>query len=120
MARRLKTIAAAIREQYPELVVECVPWTTSTDRKIGRLRWPGRGRSGYRLTVRRRSDAWPSRPIFQHTSGETYRTNDEVEQWVAAYAECRAGRHGRPYYQSDPRCSTCDTVLKNKKTKETK
>lgn len=55
----------------------------NTDRKIGRLRWPGKGRKGLRIMI------WlvgvpfdPSNKIFEHTSSETYRRHREAREWV--------------------------------------
>ena len=82
MARRLKTIAKWINENVPELNATVQPSTYSTDRKIGRLRWPGKGRKGNRLIVtRKRGDV----VIIDHNSAETYRTNAEVEEWLARW-----------------------------------
>ena len=56
------------------------PWTTNTDRKIGRLRVPGCGREGHKVEV------YPSNPrgdlLFSHTTSETYRTNRELAEKV--------------------------------------
>jgi hypothetical protein len=78
-ARRLKAIAKHINESWPEYEAKIVEGYCDTDRKIGRLRVPGKGRRGNRLLVRRRSD---KRIVFDHNAAETYRSNDEVEYWV--------------------------------------
>lgn len=77
MARRLKTIARWINENVPELTAVVEKGYANTDRKIGRLRWPGKGRTGNRLVVRRNAVV-----VLDHNSAETYRTNSEVEYWL--------------------------------------
>lgn len=58
---------------------------TSTDRKIGRLRWPGKGRQGLILEIwlvdppRQRS---AERRLYRHESSETYRRHSEAREWV--------------------------------------
>ena len=79
MARRLKTIARFINENLPDLEAKIEQGYCNTDRKVGRLRVPGRGRIGSRLKGRRRSDG---KVILDHNSAETYRTNREVEAWL--------------------------------------
>jgi hypothetical protein len=93
-APKLKTLARMIQAKFGNLVTVTVqPWTVSTDRQIGRLRWPGKGRKGYRLlvrvnlstpTLRREPFLWDHRRchILDHKSGETYRTNAEVVDWM--------------------------------------
>lgn len=120
-ARRLKTIAAWINENRPELRATIEPWTESTDRKIPgtRLRHQGKGRKGYRLHVflnaPPREGVKPLRPIFSHNSAETYRTNDEVERWLATYlGDCQKGVHTR-FWPSSLECSTCGAKLRPEK-----
>lgn len=84
---RLSVLTTFIRETWPELTVTLEPWTSSTDRKIGRLCWPGAGRKGKRLEVkyRRRVAGDPLgvyRTLLSHTSSETYRHNGEVCEWI--------------------------------------
>lgn len=83
---RLSTLAKFIRETWPTLKVTLVPWTTSTDRKAGRLRIPGRGREGKLLTVQD-----PAQDphgfglhgvLLRHESGDPYRHNGEVCEWI--------------------------------------
>lgn len=50
---------------------------SNTDRKIGRLRSPGKGRKGYELKVFRGQEC-----VFRHDSSETYRMNYEVCRWI--------------------------------------
>lgn len=90
MARKLPTIAKWINENRPELYANCVAWTSNTDRKPAGLRYithKGKGRKGYRLKVFRRDDSGRLTEIFEHISSETYRTNQEVEDWLARYLE---------------------------------
>jgi hypothetical protein len=91
MARRLPTIARWINEHCPELEARIVRGYCDTDRKIGRLRWPGKGREGNKLEVWRRGETDSSRyqPIFTHNAAETYRNNGEVEDWLRRYLEDR-------------------------------
>lgn len=76
---RLKSLAKYINENMPAYEAQVVAGYCNTDRKIGRLRWPGKGRHGNRLKVRRRSD---NKMVFDHNAAETYRCNDEVVQWI--------------------------------------
>lgn len=90
MARKLPTIAKWINENRPELYASCIPWTTNTDYKPRGFRYithKGKGRKGYRLTVYLRTGPGKTEEIFEHTSSETYRTNQEVEDWLARYLE---------------------------------
>jgi hypothetical protein len=80
-ARRLKAIAAYINATYRTKLRAAVERTTvSTDRKIGRLCWPGKGRTGNRLIVKH---VRTGKVLFDHNAAETYRSNDEVERWLA-------------------------------------
>lgn len=81
-ARRLKQIAAWINENRQELVATAEPSMCNTDRKIGRLRWPGKGRKGSRIIVRRKKTG---EVLLDHNSAETYRSNKEVELWLDHY-----------------------------------
>lgn len=78
--RRLKTIAKDINENYPGLAAKIVRGYCDTDRKIPgtRLRWPGKGRAGNRLVVTDES----GNVVLDHNAAETYRCNEEVEQWL--------------------------------------
>ncbi len=78
MSRRLKTIAREINESCPGITAEIIKGYCDTDRKIGRLRWPGKGRYGNRIIVR---DA-TGRVLLDHNAAETYRCNAEVESWL--------------------------------------
>jgi hypothetical protein len=58
-------------------------WRTNTDRKIGRLRWPGKGREGLLLEIWPVGSFWhPDQRLFRHESSETYRRHSEARQWV--------------------------------------
>ena len=83
-ARRLKDLADVINEQYPDLVARVEPSSCNTDRLVGRLRKPGRGRKGNRLVVRWRHlpPLDPEGLVLNHNSAETYRRNAEVERWL--------------------------------------
>jgi len=83
MRRTLLTLSRIIQAQRPDWYVSCERWRTSTDRQIGRLRWPGKGRAGYRLTVSESlQDNLVGGHLFRHESGETYRRNAEVVEWM--------------------------------------
>lgn len=75
----MKRVAAWINASMPGYRATAEPWTTSTDRKVrgSRLRWPGKGREGYLLEVWKGEER-----VLRHNSGETYRSNDEVERWI--------------------------------------
>lgn len=90
MARRLLTIAKWINENLPELRAHVEEGHCNTDRKIGRLRWPGKGRTGNQLLVYRKVDKVK---VLDHNSAETYRSNAEVEYWLDRWvkAECTEG-----------------------------
>ena len=60
-----------------------VPGYCNTDRKVGRLRAPGKGRRGNRLIVQ--DDA--GKVVLDHNSAETYRYNGEVEYWLTDWLE---------------------------------
>ena len=85
---RLSVLARFIKRMWPELTVTLKPWTTSTDRKLSgsRLCWPGKGRKGQMLEVRdptkARSSLAEPHLLLRHESGETYRHNGEVCQWI--------------------------------------
>lgn len=70
---------------------------SSTDRQIGRLRWPGKGRSGVRLTLYAydsNNDQTGGLPveIYQHDTSETYRTHDEARQWISTHLTLKRRR----------------------------
>ena len=84
MARRLKAIARWINYNLPEFRAEITRGYCSTDRKIPgtRLRHPGKGREGNRLII---YDRETNKVVLDHNSAETYRTNEEVEEWIQHY-----------------------------------
>lgn len=81
-ARRLKVIAEWINANVPALRARIERGYCNTDRKVGRLIWPGKGRTGNRIIVVRVADGTKA---LDHNAAETYRTNDEVEAWLADF-----------------------------------
>jgi len=79
MARRLATIAREINADLNGFTAEVIRGYACTDRKVGRLRIPGKGRHGSRLVVRNAD----GNVVLDHNSAEPYRRNDEVEAWLA-------------------------------------
>jgi hypothetical protein len=89
VARRLKTIARYINETHGDkLRAEVEQSYCNTDRKVGRLRWPGKGRYGNRLIV---TDVETGRTLLDHDAAETYRRNDEVEYWLTKWERAQEG-----------------------------
>jgi hypothetical protein len=86
MARRLATIARQINEQHEGFTASIRRVEVSTDRKIGRLRWPGKGRRGNELTVVHDETGVV---LLCHNSAETYRRNIEVERWLDEFVNDR-------------------------------
>lgn len=82
----LKAMAAFIMEQWPHLRAVVDEWECNTDRNAGRLRIPGKGRTGNRLRVYRQGEA---QPILDHNSAETYRQNWEVADIILAKLDGR-------------------------------
>lgn len=122
MARRLKVIADWINANRPELRATIEEGYCNTDRQIGRLRSPGKGRHGNRIKVFRRKDKHVGlmgpKPLLDHNAAETYRSNDEVERWLSEYlGECLKGNH-RGFYPSSLQCTICWAVI-NPKRKRT-
>jgi predicted Zn-ribbon and HTH transcriptional regulator len=78
MGRRLATIAREINEDIPGFTATIERGYCNTDRKMGRLRWPGKGREGNRLIVRNEA----GKVVLDHNAAETYRNNAEVEEWL--------------------------------------
>lgn len=77
-ARRLKAIAAWINANMPGYAASVERGYCNTDRKVGRFRRPGKGRYGSKIVVRRGGEV-----VLKHNSAETYRSNSEVEAWLA-------------------------------------
>jgi hypothetical protein len=88
MSRRLATIAREINEHCSGITAKIVQGYCDTDRKIGRLRVPGKGRYGNRIIIH---DDATGRVLFDHNAAETYRCNAEVEYWLADWKR-RKGR----------------------------
>lgn len=101
-ARRLAAIAAWINAHLADAGyrAEIVAGYCDTGRHIRgtRCRWAGKGRSGNRLVVYRHADGepmfrtlnvrgmWPREGehiVLDHNAAETYRCNEEVEDWLA-------------------------------------
>ena len=81
MARKLKTIARMINNEWDGYRATCESSYTNTDRTPAGYVYitsPGKGREGYEIKVYR-----GDLRIFSHDSSGTYRTNREVEDWVA-------------------------------------
>ena len=79
MGRRLPTLAKWINANMADKGYEAKieGGYCNTDRKIGRLRCPGKGRTGNQLVVTRYGTK-----VLDHNSAETYRTNQEAESWL--------------------------------------
>jgi hypothetical protein len=92
VSRRLATIAKWINDNRPELRAVIERDHVSTDFKPKGLRYitrVGKGRSGNRIKVFVKEGGgtgWP-KPIYDHSAADTYRSNDEVERWLADYIE---------------------------------
>ncbi len=81
MARKLKTIARMINDEWDGYRATCESSYSSTDRKPAGFVYitsVGKGRWGFEIMVYRGDTR-----IFSHDSSATYRTNREVEDWVA-------------------------------------
>lgn len=77
--RRLTTLAKEINEKLPGFQARIEEGYCNTDRKVGRLRVPGKGRRGNRLIV---TDEATGEVVLDHNAAETYRHNSEVEAWL--------------------------------------
>lgn len=78
MARRLKTIAKEINETLPGYTANVTAERLDTDGRVGRLRIPRKGTPGNCLRV---YDA-KCREVLSHHTGDPYRTNKDVEEWL--------------------------------------
>ncbi len=103
----IRTLADEIRRRWPALLVTVEKSHANTDRQIGRLRWPGKGRDGTRIIVRDPAQMepprWGAKPtnepmvLLDHDNAETYRRTDDVKRWIdarieAEKRECRKAR----------------------------
>lgn len=77
MTRRLKIIASWINANMPGYHAEISDGYCNTDHKVGRQRWPGKGRRGNRLIV-----SHDGVSVLDHNAAQTYRSNVEVENWL--------------------------------------
>ena len=72
---------------------------TSTDRKVGRLRWPGKGRQGLLLEIwllePPSSLPYEARRLYRHESSETYRRHSEAREWVEQHLHQSSKRQSR-------------------------
>lgn len=121
MARRLSTIAKYINENWPGFTAKVEKSWASTDRKIkgSRLRWPGKGRTGNRLTVLDPSGT----KVLDHNAAETYRSNDEVERWIEKVEAAKGGIYDRLKYlpgQEAKRIAWLEKLLANARIRITK
>lgn len=84
----IKSLAKEIHERWPMLTVIVKQGYCNTDRKVGRLRIPGKGRKGSHIQVY----AWSTEVgklgerLLNHNNAETYRCTAEVRQWMECYA----------------------------------
>jgi len=74
-APRLKDIAWYVNNFMPEYEAEIEEGYCNTDRKIGKLRSPGKGRYGNQIIIR---NIKTNEIIIDHNSAETYRRNNDV------------------------------------------
>lgn len=80
---------------------------TSTDRKVGRLRRPGKGRQGLLLeiwlleppsslpTPQPTKSHYEARRLYRHESSETYRRHSEAREWVEQHLRQSSKRQGK-------------------------
>ena len=78
---RLKELAAAIEEKFPDLIATIERGYCNTDRNPAGVSWriAGKGRWGNRLIVRERATGTV---VLDHNSAETYRYNEQVVDWI--------------------------------------
>ena len=74
----LKRMAAFIMATWPEYEATVVSDECDTDRQVGRLRIPGKGRTGSRIIV---TDSKGKR-VIDHSNAETYRNSCEVAEII--------------------------------------
>ena len=82
MGRRVKTIADWINTNtdYIAKVRETIENTDRTHKGYRYITSPGKGRKGFILTVTTQA----GKRIYEHNSAETYRNNQEIEEWIKA------------------------------------
>jgi hypothetical protein len=81
MAPRLQKIAEAINEKAFGYTATVRPTWSSTDRKVGRLRVPGKGRKGFEIKVVNLNGD----KLFEYdTSVHPYRTNHDAAEAISA------------------------------------
>ncbi len=68
---------------------EARQWKTSTDRVYNKVRFPGKGRNGLRLTLRVLKDGRYT-TLLEHTTGEMGRTHAEAREWVRMHLRSAA------------------------------
>lgn len=87
--RTLRAVANYInsRQGPTGLIATVENWVASTDRywKGSRLRWPGKGRSGTRIKIKKGEFL-----LVDHKNSETYRRVSEVTAWLEKW---EAGQH---------------------------
>lgn len=83
MRDTIKSLAKEIQRRRPRWRVYVERGHCNTDRKIGRLRWPGKGRWGSRIHVYDEK----GREILDHNNAETYRTTSEVRRWMEEHVK---------------------------------
>lgn len=74
----IKSLAREIKQCWPHLDVRVERGYCNTDRKIGRLRWPGKGRRGSCIIVCDRK----GKVLLYHNNAEKYRSTSEVRRWM--------------------------------------
>jgi hypothetical protein len=78
----IKSLAKEIQQRWPYLTVRIERGYCNTDRKIGRLRWEGKGRWGSRIIVTTARGVL----LLDHNNAETYRRTSDVRRWIDRYA----------------------------------
>lgn len=81
MKDTIKSLAKEIKQRWPHLDVRVERGYCNTDRPMGRLRRPGKGRHGSRIVVRLEGVV-----LLDHNNAETYRRTSDVREWMERYA----------------------------------
>lgn len=81
MRDTIKGLAKEIKQRWPHLDVRVERGYCNTDRQMGRLRRPGKGRWGARLYVFNAGVL-----LLDHNNAETYRRTSDVREWMERYA----------------------------------